>query len=74
MMEFLDHLNDLFIKTDYVYWADIYKQLEDAAINGEKYTTFTENFRAVRDLVEAARLKYENGKHEVQFIKVWGWA
>ena len=74
MMEFLDHLNDLFIKTDYVYWADIYKQLEDAAINGEKYTTFTENFRAVRDLVEAAGLKYENGKHEVQFIKVWGWA
>jgi hypothetical protein len=74
MMEFLDHLNDLFIKTDYVYWADIYKQLEDAATNGEKYTTFTENFRAVRDLVEAAGLKYENGKHEVKFIKVWGWA
>jgi len=74
-MEFLDHLNALFrISSSYVYWADIYKQLEDAAINGEKYTTFTENFGAVMDLADAAKLKYEKGKHEVQFIKVWGWA
>lgn len=72
-MEFLDHLNALFIKEDYVSWADIYKQLEDAAIAGEKFTTFTENFGAVMDLAESEKLKYERGKHEVQFIKVWGW-
>lgn len=72
-MRLLKHLRELYLKEDYVCWADIYKQLEDAAINGDTYTTFTENFSAVRELAEAEGLQYENGKHEVQFVKVWGW-
>lgn len=31
-------------------------------------------FEAVRTLAAVEGLSWENGKHEVQFIKVWGWA
>lgn len=34
-MRFLDLLKDLYNKENYVRWSDIYKQLEDAAANGE---------------------------------------
>ena len=72
-MRFLDLLKDLYNKENYIRWSDIYKQLEDAAANGETSTTFTENFGAVRDLAKIEGLQWDNGKHEVQFVKVWGW-
>lgn len=72
-MRFLDQLKALYKKEEYVLWSDIYKQLEDAANSGETSTTFTENFGAVRNLAEAEGLQWDNGKHEVQFVKVWGW-
>jgi len=72
-MKFLDQLKSLYHKDSCERWSDFYRQLEDAAANGETSTTFTENFGMVRDLVEMEGLQHENGKHEVQFIKVGGW-